>query len=159
MRRSASSWYGARVRRLLLLWLVSVVGGCTSEVGALCGEGLDPVVVTGLSGTLDGAPAVEVLLRVPDTCESVDRTWMFWDDGAETISFGPEPTGILMRGEVEAGEEDRRIFFRDVNVGVRLDYPGDQPASSVEFVWFANGADLTSASCRTEASTLVCEPS
>ncbi|MFK7987393.1 MAG: hypothetical protein AB8I08_15335 [Sandaracinaceae bacterium] len=142
--------------RRLLAPLLLLTLGCAGEEGALCGEGLDPVVVTGLSGTVEGVPSVEVLLRVPDTCTSVDRTWMFWEDSTETVMFGDEPTGVLMRGEVDAGDADRRIFFRDVNVGVRLDYPDDIESPTVEFVWFANGMDLGSAPCRDDAGMLVC---
>ena len=138
---------------LLALWLL----GCGGDAGGLCGDGTEPVIVTGLSGTIDGVPSVEVLYRVPESCEVVDRTWMFWDDPTETITFGPEPTeGTLERGEVDVGDDDRRIFFRDVGVGVRLEYPGDVEASSVELVWFASGEDLARAGCDGDGARLSC---
>ena len=135
-----------------------LLSACGGEEGGLCGEGLEPVVVTGLNGTIDAVPAVEVIYRVPDTCEVMDRRWMFWDDATETISFGDEPTmGTLMRDEVDLGDGDRRIFFRDVNVGVRLDYPSDVEGPSVDFVWFANATDLASGTCAGDGMSLTCE--
>ena len=150
-------YYDPGMTRSRISVLALLLAACGGEEGALCGEGLEPVIVTGLNGTIEGAPAVEVLYRVPDTCAVVDRTWMFWDDPTETITFGDEPTsGTLMRDEVDVGDDDRRIFFRDVGVGVRLEYPGEDVAPEVDFVWFAAATELTRAPCAGDGTTLRC---
>lgn len=140
-------WIGA------LLFVV----GCSHETEGLCGDGLEPVVVTGLNGTIDAVPSVEVMARVPETCEVTARTWMFWDDASETVSFGDEPSeGTLERGEVTV--EDDGVFFREVGVGVRLRYPGDVLGPSVDFVWTASGRELARARCESESEALRCAP-
>lgn len=126
--------------------------GCAGPGPGVCGEGTDPVVVTGLNGVLDGATlAVEIAALVPATCEeSEERVWMLFDD--PVLTLGPEPSGILMRGGVEVTDET--IFFRDRNVGVRLEYPGGVVGPVLRLVWFSTGTDLAAVQCT--AAPLAC---
>lgn len=131
------------------------LAACSNDTA--CGEGSDPVVVTGLNGTLEGGrAAVEILYRVPETCEVVDRTWMFFDDATQTVSMGEEPTdAVLSRRFVTV--EDRLIYFDGFAVGVELEYPGEEPAGEVDFRWFT-GMDetLATVACAGDGATLIC---
>lgn len=121
-----------------------------------CGEGEDPVVVTGLSGTIDGTPSIEIQLRVPMDCEVRDVRWTFWDEANDVATVGDPPTeGVLERDGIEAG--DRTIVFRDLGLAVRLEYPGEEPAPELALVWFASGEDLAAVDCTSDPETLLCE--
>lgn len=135
------------------LLLLASCGGGPALVACDEGAGSDPVVVTGLSGLLDGStPVIEIVQLVPETCEETDRVWMLFEDPGAMITLGPEPTGVLRRGEVEV--TDTTIFFRSLNVGVRLEYPDDVVGSTVRLVWFTSGMDLATVDCT--ASPLEC---
>lgn len=129
------------------LWLAS----CGDGPGLVaCDEaaGTEPVVVTGLSGLLDGStPAIEIVQLAPETCEETDRVWMLFEDPGAMITLGPEPSGVLRRGEVEV--TDTTIFFRALNVGVRLEYPDGVVGPAVRMVWFTAGMDLATVDCTT----------
>jgi len=129
------------------LWLAA----CGSDPGLVAcdeGAGEEPVVVTGLSGLLDGStPAIEIVQLVPETCEETDRVWMLFEDPGAMVTIGPEPSGILRRGEVEV--TDTTIFFRALNVGVRLEYPDGTVAPTLRLVWFTSGMDLATVDCTT----------
>ncbi len=127
---------------------LALAAGCTSSAVDLCdGEGTDPVVVTGLSGVIDGAtPAVEIVELIPATCEERASVWMFWDDSASVVWLGPEPTGgLLSRDDLDVTDE--AIFFRSFNVGVRLDYAGGTVGPDVALAWFSTGTDLATVDC------------
>jgi hypothetical protein len=133
-----------------------LVAGCGSDELS-CGEGLDPHIVTGLSGVLDdGTPAVEVQLRVPMDCSVLDTTWMFWDDANETVTLGEAPTsGTLDRQDVEAG--DFIIAFSELNLGVRLDYPDGVVGPEIGLAWFSAGVDLAHVDCSGAEEALACQ--
>ena len=132
---------------LLTLVIAPLLAACGGPVAAACGEGTDPVVVTGLNGLLDGTrPAVEIVQLIPETCEETDqRVWMLFEDPGAMVTLGPEPSGVLMRGGVEVSDES--IFFRDLNVGVRLEYPGGVIGNQLQLVWFSVGSDLATVDC------------
>lgn len=127
---------------------------CGGPNPGACGPGVDPVVVTGLNGVLDGSrPAVEIVQLIPETCEETDqRVWMLFQDPGAVVTLGPEPTGILAREGVEVTDET--IFFRDHNVGVRLEYAGDVIGPELTLIWFSTGTDLATVDCT--ASPFAC---
>ncbi|MEZ4338370.1 MAG: hypothetical protein R3B82_17245 [Sandaracinaceae bacterium] len=131
---------------LLAPWLAS----CGASGPVVCGDSPDPVVVTGLNGVLDGSRlAVEIVQLIPATCEETDqRVWMLFEDPGAVVTLGPEPSGVLMRGGVEVTDET--IFFRDRNVGVRLEYPDGVVGPELRLVWFSAGTDLAAVSCTAE---------
>lgn len=140
---------------LLAIIVLGLAAGCSGPPSPVCGGGLAPTVVTGLNGLLDGVPVVEVQLRVPETCAVLDTTWMFWDDEATTVRLGDAPTqGTLERGGVTVGDEV--IFFRDSNVGVRLEYPEAELGPELGLVWFTAGEDLVVVQCSGSEATLSC---
>lgn len=147
MRISAPSVSARSAILLATCLLACSLGGCADAPPPTCGEGTAPVTVTGLTGVLDeSTPIVEVIHRVPETCEVLQRTWMFWDDEAGTVSLGPEPTeGTVSREGLDVA--DLSVFFRDYNVGVRLEYPGDEAQSALTLVWFSMGEDLATIDC------------
>ncbi|MBX3276183.1 MAG: hypothetical protein KF729_38375 [Sandaracinaceae bacterium] len=138
-----------RVRSLGALFACVAVLGCASPGPGACGPSTDPVVVTGLSGVLDGTRlAVEIVELIPATCRETDqRVWMLFEDPGAVVTLGPEPTGILSRARVEATDET--IFFRDLNVGVRLEYPDAVIGPAVRFAWFSTGTELAAVRCTT----------
>jgi hypothetical protein len=141
------------VRTIALFCLA--LAGCT-PAETTCGMGTDPVIVTGLSGALEGVtPSVEIQLRQPDTCAVIDTLWMFWDDPTSTLSIGEAPTEGTLRG---AGVESDEyvIFFREHNLGVRLEYPDDVVGPQLSLVWFSNDVDLTAVDCAHEGDFLAC---
>lgn len=131
--------------------------GCGESVTPACGEDMEsrePVMATGLSGMLDGTqPAVEVVRLDPQTCEETRRVWMLFEDPGAMVTLGPEPDGILQRGEVEVTDES--IFFPPANVGVRLEYPDGVIAPELDLVWFSVGEDLRTVRC--DATPFACE--
>lgn len=140
-------------------WLISlcVLAGCSGPPEPICGEGSDPVILTGLAGRLDGdAPVVEVQLVVPETCEVLGETWMTWDENTDTVTLGDEPTeGDLIGAGVET--DPTVIFFRDLNLGVRLEYPEEGVASDqLTLTWFSEATDLAIVSCAAQGETLEC---
>ncbi len=132
------------------------VAGCSGPAARVCGEGLDPVVVTGLNGILDEVtPAVEVQLRVPETCDVLDTTWMFWDEATGAVRLGEAPTsGTLSRASVDVDVD--LIFFRDRNLGVRLEYPSVELGPQVSMVWFTAAEDLARVDCAGQGEALTC---
>lgn len=135
--------------------LAVLLGACGDPVPSACGEGTDPVLVTSLNGALDGTRlAVEIVQLIPETCEETDqRMWMAFEDPGAMVTLGVEPTGLLMRGGVEV--DGMTLFFRDQNVGLRLEYPGDVVGPNVRFVWFSTGMTLATVDCT--ASPFACE--
>jgi hypothetical protein len=131
------------------------VAGCSGP-SSVCGEGTDPVTVTGLSGTLDdGTPAVEIELLAPESCDVLDTTWMLWNESTTSVSLGEEPTsGTLHRAGVEADE--RTIFFRDLNLGVRLEYPDDVVGPMLSLTWYSTTVDLAFVDCASVDALLAC---
>lgn len=131
-----------------------VLAGCTGH-STVCGEGQDPVIVTGLSGLLDGTPVVEIELVTPETCEVIDRTWMFWDESAQTATLGDAPSeGLINRGGITA--DDRTIVFGATGLAVELVYPDDMVASTLTLTWVASGVDLSSVDCDGTSGALAC---
>lgn len=113
------------------------------------------MVVTGLNGILDEVtPSVEVQLRVPETCEVLDTTWMFWDEPGGARLGEPPSMGTLSRMGVDVDED--LIFFRDANVGVRLEYPAMEIGPELSLVWFTAGEDLARVDCAAQGEALVC---
>lgn len=103
-------------------------------------------MATGLSGMLDGTqPAVEIVRLDPQTCDETRRVWMLFEDPDAMVTLGPEPDGILERGELDVTDES--IFFVPANVGVRLEYPGAAIGPELDLVWFSVGEDLRTVSC------------
>ncbi len=142
-------------RWLPLLPLLALLG-CSGPPEPICGEGEDPVIITGLVGTIDGEPVVEVQLVVPDTCEVRGETWMFWDEETDTVTLGSEPTsGDLLGDGIET--DPRLIFFRNLNLGVRLEYPDDEVSDEVTLAWFSEATDLAAVHCAEAAGTLECD--
>jgi hypothetical protein len=141
------------VRSWFILALLLAACGPSLPV---CGEGLDPTVVTGLNGVLeDGTPAVEVQLRVPADCTRLDTAWMFWDEASQTVNLGEEPTsGTLDRENVDVGDDV--IYFSEIALGVRLHYPDGVVGPNVAFEWFAPSATLATVDCAREEETLSC---
>lgn len=139
-------------------WLVSVcvLAGCSGPPAPVCGEGVDPVIVTGLAGRLDGdAPVVEVQLLVPESCDVLDETWMIWDEATDSVTLGDEPTsGNLVGAGVET--DPSVIFFRDLNLGVRLDYPGEAVSDELTLTWFTASTDLVAVHCVRSGEALEC---
>jgi hypothetical protein len=84
---------GVTARGLLVFVLLA---GCASDT--TCGEGTDPVVVSGLSGVLEpsGQLAIEVLAEVPETCEVVDRLWLVLDETDDTVAVVDAPDGLSL---------------------------------------------------------------
>ena len=124
------------------------LSACSGPSVDLCDEiGTDPLIVTGLSGVIDGTtPAVEVVELIPETCEERASVWMFWDDAGSRVSIGPAPSdGVLSRENLDVTDET--IFFRDFNVGVRLHYAGGRVGSELALAWFSTGADLATVDC------------
>lgn len=142
------------------LLLASLLIGCGDPLPPICETG--PVAATGLTGALDGAtPVVEIVALTSDPeavggCRTADRAWMYWDETTDQATLGAEPTsGVLQRDRVDATED--AIFFRDFNLGVRLDYEGGVPGPRLSLVWFSVGVDLATVTC--EASdVLTCTP-
>lgn len=128
---------------------------CAGPREPVCGEGEDPVILTGLSGLIDGEPVVEVQLVVPETCEILGETWMYWDEATDTVTLGDEPTEGRLEGEgVETDPET--IFFRSLNLGVRLEYAGDPPSDDLTLTWFSMDEDLAVVRCVEAGGTLEC---
>ena len=142
-----------RVLASLLLFSAS----CGGEAPR-CGEGSAPQVVTGLSGVLSGTStiAVEIVLRSSETCASLDRQWLLWDDAEARLEVGEEPTGVLSRDNVDVDDGDRLIFFSDLGVGVRLEYPDEEIGSSLDLVIFAATDELGRARCEAMGEALTC---
>jgi hypothetical protein len=141
------------VRSIALV--LALASGC-GPTPLVCGEGEDPVVVTGLSGTIDGTPAVEIQARVPMDCTVVGATWMFWNESDDSVSLSDPPEdGVLERDGIDAG--DRTIVFTELDLGLRLDYPGEDVAPELALVWFAAGMDLETVDCTASADALACE--
>ncbi len=136
-----------RLNMLAALVLGVGLGSCGGTVPGACGEATEPVVVTGLNGVLDGTRlAIELVQLIPSTCEETDqRVWMIFEDPGAVVTLGPEPMGTLRRGGVEV--DGMTIFFRDQNVGVRLEYPGDVVGPDLRLVWFSTGTDLATVAC------------
>lgn len=143
------------MRSYASLVALALVTGCSGPADPSCGEGLDPVVVTGLNGVLDDVtPAVEVQLRVPETCRVLDSTWMFWEEPS-TVRLGEPPSdGRLSRRDVTVGDDV--IFFRSENVGVRLEYTGEEVGPELALVWFTAGEDLAVVDCAASGESLAC---
>lgn len=139
-----------RERFLIGLLAAPMLASCGSSGPVICGDSPEPVVVTGLNGVLDGTSlAVEIVQLIPSTCEETDqRVWMLFDDPGAVVTLGPEPSGVLMRGGVEVTDET--IFFRDRNVGVRLEYPDGVVGPTLRLVWFTSGTDLAAVACTAE---------
>lgn len=141
-------------RRVIGFSLALALSGCASY-DPTCGEGTDPVIVTGLSGIIDTTTALEIELRVPETCEVVARTWTFWDESADTATLAPEPPeGRLHRADIDVGDDI--IVFRDSGLGVRLDYPNGMVGPELTLTWFAEGMDLSSVDCDGTSGALEC---
>ncbi len=133
-----------------------LLAACSGPPALLCGQGQDPVIVTGLAGRLDGEPVVEVQLVVPDTCEVLGEAWMFWDEDSDTVTLGEEPTSGTLEG-AGVDTDATLIFFRDLNLGVRLDYPGGEVGSELTLTWFSGEEDLATVSCAGADGVLACE--
>lgn len=144
---------------LVLALLASASLGCSNDVAPVCGEGLDPVVVTGLSGYFDGAPTLEVQLRVPETCEVVDGRWLLWDDDGQTPTIfdasGPGD-GSLTRDGITVGDET--ILYDTHGINVRLEYPEPGVQSdALSLVWFQTTAeDIATVDCEGIDDALEC---
>src|SRR5688572_13882767 len=106
------------MRTLSLALALVLLCGCSDPADLTCGAGTAPQIVTGLNGVIDDTtPAVEIQLRVPETCEVLDTSWTFWNESTDMATVGEEPTsGSLDRGGVDVGDES--IYFRAQNVGV-----------------------------------------
>ena len=131
--------------------------GCADEPLS-CGEGTDPVIVTALSGYLDDdVPAVEVQLRVPETCEVLDTRWMLWQEETETVTLADysELEGLLDRDGVDAGEDVIGFAGADVYVNLIYPEPGVQ-APEVTLTWSCAGTTLATVDCAASAEALEC---
>lgn len=150
------------LRSMRKAWLLlAVIGGssCVSPLDEVpvCGEGTDAVIVTALNGYLDEAtPAVEIQLRVPETCEVQDSLWMVWDEASDGVMLhdAPDAGGITREG-VEV--DDRLVFFRRENLAVRLAYPTEAPSRELTFTWYTPPEpEYASVRCSAEGDTLEC---
>lgn len=134
-----------------------LLSGCADEPLS-CGEGTYPVIVTSLSGYLDDVvPAVEVQLRVPETCEVLDTRWMLWQEETETVTLADyaDLEGTLHGGGVETGDDV--IGFTNADVYVNLIYPepGVQ-APEVTLTWSFAGTTLATVDCAANGEALEC---
>jgi hypothetical protein len=147
------SWRRLERARLLGLLGALALAGCDDEPILEACQGSEPVVVTGLSGLLDGQPVVEIQALDPVTCAPIgESVWMFFDDPTSEATLGGEPSGVLARGEVEV--TDTSIFFRSLNVGVRLLYPGDAGvAPELRLEWFSGRDTLAVVECAADPFT------
>jgi hypothetical protein len=132
-----------------------LLAGCASDT--TCGEGTDPVVVSGLSGVLEpsGQLAIEVLAEVPETCEVVDRLWLVLDETDDTVAVVDAPDGLsLDRSFVRpvAGDPTAlTLLGRDLTVRF-LEEPG------AVVVVFAAVEELARVRCTATVSGLTCRP-
>jgi len=140
-----------------LVATVVAVAGCADEP-LTCGEGTDPVIVTSLSGYLDEVvPAVELQLRVPETCEVLDTRWMLWQEEAETVTLADyaDLEGTLHGGGVETGENVIGFTNSDVYVSLVYPEPGVQ-APEVTLNWSFAGTTLATVDCAAAGQALEC---
>ena len=143
------------MRRVPLLFAALVLAACSNETSVPSPH--RPEVVTGFNGVLEGGgPALEVQLRVPETCEILDARWIFFDDPTQRLSIGDEPAdGRLLRDRVQV--EDREVFFTDFAVSARLAYPDDVVGSELTLTWStATGDALGDVTCVGADGTLTC---
>lgn len=151
----ARAVYSRGMTRCAAALAMLFLAACAGPREPVCGEGEEPVILTGLAGLLDGEPAVEVQLVVPETCEVLGETWMFWDEETDTVTLGNEPTEGTLEG---AGVETYplSIFFRALNLGVRLEYAREVPSDDLTLTWFSMGEDLALVHCVGTGGVLVC---
>ena len=141
--------------RTLPLTIAALTLAACGSPPPTCGSGTEPVIVTGLNGLFEGEPAVEIVRRVPDTCEGLERRWMFYRASDMSVRVEPEPTdGVLSRAGVDV--EPRELYFREVGVGVRNVYPMEDEADEVAFEWFAELDAFAVIDCSGEGGSLAC---
>lgn len=144
---------------MVLLASATASIGCSNDTGPVCGEGVDPVIVTGLNGYYEGAPALEVQLRVPETCTVIDRRWLLWDDASQAPTIfgasGPGDSKLLREG-VTVGNET--ILYDTHGINVRLEYPEPGVQSDeLSLVWFESSAeDIAAVDCAAVDGPLEC---
>jgi len=134
-----------------------LLAGCADEP-LRCGEGTDPVIVTSLSGYLDEVvPAVELQLRVPETCEVLDTRWMLWQEETETVTLADyaDLEGTLHGGGVETGDDVIGFTNSDVYVNLVYPEPGVQ-APEVTLTWSFAGTTLATVDCAAAGQALEC---
>lgn len=145
-------------KRLAPAVLTIALTACTNTGDPVCGEGADPVIVTGLNGYLDEiTPAVEVQLRVPETCEVLDTLWMVWDAEAESVTLVETPDAEkIERRDVEV--DDLLLYFTRENLAVRLVYPEEGvQARELQLVWYTPpDAEHAVFDCAAPANALEC---
>lgn len=144
-------------RKVSALLALVALAGCTQ--GPLtCGEGEEPVIVTALSGYLeDVVPAVELQLRVPETCEVLDTRWMLWDEETDTVTLAEyaELEGTLHRGGVDVGDDVIGFPNSDVYVELLYPEPGVQ-APELTLKWSFAGTTLATVDCAADGEQLEC---
>ena len=146
------------VQLVVSMLLGVALAACADPLRPLaCDQSSGPSIVTGLSGTLDGSePIVEVLLLENETCAPLGHSYMAWDEGTDTVSLVSAPTsGMLSTAGLET--TDSSIYFRDLTIGVRLEYPDDAIAGdALDLFWFGTAGDLAHVACVAEGEALVC---
>lgn len=149
----------SRMQKAIALLAVLACASCTNRFDdpPSCGDGTDPVIVTGLNGYLDRlTPAVEIQLRVPETCEVLDELWMVWEEDEESVVLVDVPDAELIERRDLVIEEDLILFTRD-DLAVRLDYPTQGQQRELTLTWYTPPEPVhTIVDCVGEGESLAC---